>query len=146
MSENLVKEALQQGLVDLTELSLQAKQAHWNIQGAGFQSLHEFLDGVVDEARTDLDEFAERLAAIGLVSDGRSATVSSTTTLQPMPEGVIDVPDGYKLIEAALAQTADTMKKYIKQIDASDPLSADLLIATARELEKKAWMLRMYSK
>ncbi|MBV7363300.1 DNA starvation/stationary phase protection protein [Actinomycetaceae bacterium TAE3-ERU4] len=146
MSENIVKEALQQSLVDLIQLSLQAKQAHWNIQGEGFQSLHEFLDGVVDQSRIALDEFAERLAAIGFVSDGRAETVTKTTTLKELPGGAIPVDQGYKLIEAALTQTANTMKEHISAVDDADPLSSDLLISTARDLEKSAWMMRMYSK
>ena len=146
MSENVVKDALQQSLVDLIQLSLQAKQAHWNIQGEGFQPLHEFLDNVVVQSRVALDEFAERLAAIGFESDGRAEAVAKTTTLTEMPAGIIPVDKGYKLIEAALTQTADTMKKNIAAVDDVDPLSADLLISTARELEKSAWMMRMQSK
>ena len=146
MSENIVKDALQQSLVDLIQLSLQAKQAHWNIQGPGFQPLHEFLDGVVDQSRVALDEFAERLAALGYESDGRAETVARDTTLTELSAGAIPVDKGYQLLEAALTQTADTMKKNIADVDDADPLSADLLISTARELEKSAWMLRMYSK
>ena len=146
MSENIVKVALQQSLVDLIQLSLQAKQAHWNIQGEGFQSLHEFLDGVVADARVALDEFAERLAALGFESDGRAETVTKTSTLKELPGGPIPVDEGYKLIEAALTQTANTMKENLSAVDDADPLSGDLLIATARDLEKSAWMMRMYSK
>ena len=44
----VVAAALQQALVDLTALSLQGKQAHWNIEGPGFRSLHLHLDEIID--------------------------------------------------------------------------------------------------
>ncbi len=143
MTKKIVAEALQQGLVDLIELSLQAKEAHWNIRGKGFQSLHEHLDLIVDQTRTAYDEFAERLAALGEVASGRSQDIVKTTTLDEFPAGHVAVADGYKLIEAALMKSAETLKGYISKVDDDDPLSADLLISTARELEKSAWMLRM---
>ncbi len=37
-------EALQETLVDLVGLSLMAKQAHWNIVGPRFRSIHLQLD------------------------------------------------------------------------------------------------------
>lgn len=145
MAENIVAQALQQGLVDLIELSLQAKEAHWNITGKGFQTLHELLDTVVDETRLAYDEFAERLASLGEVASGRSQDIVASTTLDEIPNGQISVADGYKLIEKALMKTSETMKGYIRDVDEVDPLSSDLLISTARDLEKSAWMLRMQS-
>ena len=47
----VVEKALQQALVDLTDLSLLGKQAHWNIKGTRFRALHLQLDEIVDEVR-----------------------------------------------------------------------------------------------
>ena len=47
MSNKVVEDALQQGLVDLSALALQGKQIHWNLEGEGFQVLHEFLDTII---------------------------------------------------------------------------------------------------
>ena len=57
----VVAAALQQALVDLTALSLQGKQAHWNIEGPGFRSLHLHLDEIIDEVRLAADDVAERM-------------------------------------------------------------------------------------
>ena len=40
--------ALQRVLVDLIELHIQGKQAHWNVVGTNFRDLHLQLDEVVD--------------------------------------------------------------------------------------------------
>ena len=71
MAEQLVIDALQRALVDLTDLSLQAKQYHWNIQGDRFRALHLALDEIVDQVREDLDEVAERISTLGGTPDGR---------------------------------------------------------------------------
>src|ERR1700704_509431 len=72
---------LQKVLVDLIELHLQAKQAHWNVVGTNFRDLHLQLDEIVDIAREASDTIAERMRAIDAMPDGRSDTVTATTTL-----------------------------------------------------------------
>jgi starvation-inducible DNA-binding protein len=46
---------LQAVLVDLIELHLQGKQAHWNLIGTNFRDLHLQLDEIVDIAREASD-------------------------------------------------------------------------------------------
>ncbi|AOZ73200.1 DNA starvation/stationary phase protection protein [Boudabousia tangfeifanii] len=137
-----VAKAMQQAVVDLNALALQGKQIHWNLQGKNFLSLHEQLDTVVDFARTSYDEFAERLVAIGGTPDGRANTIADTSVLKPLKEGYINVDEAYPIFESALMDVAAEMIKHIDAVDEVDHLSADLLISTARELEKTAWMLR----
>ena len=44
-------QSLQEVLVDLIELHLQGKQAHWNLIGTNFRDLHLQIDEIVDIAR-----------------------------------------------------------------------------------------------
>ena len=76
---------LQQLLVDLTDLHLQGKQAHWNVVGKNFRDLHLALDEVVDAARDFSDVIAERMRAVYVTPDARAATVAEKTTLQRVP-------------------------------------------------------------
>lgn len=137
-----VTKALQQALVDLTDLHLQAKQAHWNIKGEGFRSLHLFLDEIVDGARDAADEVAERLAALGGTPDGRAATVAATSSLDTVEGGDLKVVDAYAQFAERTAKVADVIKSTLDAVDAEDHLTNDLLIGIATELEKQAWMLR----
>ncbi len=93
---------LQQLHVDLIELHLQGKQAHWNVVGRNFRDLHLQLDEIVDAARAFSDLIAERMRALFITPDGRSATVTGKTTLAPYPEGEIDTAQTVDLITAAL--------------------------------------------
>src|ERR1700758_386655 len=74
-------ENLQLILVDLIELHLQGKQAHWNVVGTNFRDLHLQLDELVDFAREGSDTIAERMRALDVVPDGRSDTVAASTSL-----------------------------------------------------------------
>src|SRR6202012_284897 len=76
---------LQLILVDLIELHLQGKQAHWNVIGANFRDLHLQLDELVDFAREASDTIAERMRALDAVPDGRSDTVAATTSPPQFP-------------------------------------------------------------
>jgi len=72
---------LQQLSVDLIDLHLQGKQAHWNVVGLNFRDLHLALDEVVDAARTFSDTVAERMRAIYITPDGRAKTVAAQSSL-----------------------------------------------------------------
>lgn len=137
-----VEESLQQTLVDLIALELQSKQAHWNIRGPRFRSLHLALDELVTEARTELDTIAERLAQVGGSPDGRPETVAATTTLSPIDSGILGVDKAYRLIAEKAQAVSDRIKKDIKPVDDVDPLSSDLLIKASEGLDFQAWLLR----
>ena len=81
---------LQKVLVDLIELHVQGKQAHWNLLGSNFRDLHLQLDEIVDAARGFSDEVAERMRAVYLVPDGRTSTVTKSTSLAEFPAGPVE--------------------------------------------------------
>ena len=138
----LVTGALQQALVDLIALELQAKQAHWNIRGASFRALHLALDEVVDQARTLLDDVAERIAQIGGIPDGRAETVAATTTLAPIDGGLLETEKAYVLMSEKVQHVSDAVKANIDAVDDVDHVSGDILIQTGAALDMQAWLLR----
>ncbi|MFD3457713.1 Dps family protein [Streptomyces sp. NPDC058691] len=134
-------QALQQIVVDLIELHLQGKQAHWNVVGHNFRDLHLQLDEIVDDAREAADIIAERMRALQATPDGRSDTVTATTTLPPFPAGEQNVSTVVDLITTRLRATADTLRTLHDLVDGEDPSTADLLHAIIDDLEKQAWMV-----
>ncbi|AJE41649.1 Dps family protein [Streptomyces nodosus] len=133
--------ALQQILVDLVELHLQGKQAHWNVVGHNFRDLHLQLDEIVDDARESADVIAERMRALDKWPDGRSDTVTASTTLPPFPEGELSVSAVVDLVTTRLYATVDTVRTHHDQVDGEDPSTADLLHGIIVTLEKHAWMV-----
>jgi starvation-inducible DNA-binding protein len=132
---------LEQLLVDLTELHLQGKQAHWNVVGRNFRDLHLQLDEIVDAARDFTDEVAERMRALYVTPDARSATVAERTTLVPFPAREVDTALTVDLIAGALYASAGTARRIHDDVDAEDPTTADLLHAIITRLEQLAWMV-----
>lgn len=139
----VVTKALQQALVDLNDLALLGKQAHWNLIGSRFRALHLALDEIIDEVRVGSDDVAERMAAIGGIPDARAATIAAQSGLKQFDTGKLKVDAVYPAFEELLMGTSDRMKATLDAVDAVDHLSADLLIGIAAGLEKQAWMLRM---
>ncbi len=140
-SEKVVA-SLQESLVDLIDLSLQAKQAHWNVYGSHFRSVHLQLDEVTDEVRLASDDVAERLVAIGGEPDGRAATVASSSKVDALSGGRLADDKVIRQFEERLQATADRIKGHLDGIEEEDPLTHDLLVGIATGLEKQAWMFR----
>jgi starvation-inducible DNA-binding protein len=133
---------LQKVLVDLIELHLQGKQAHWNVIGTNFRDLHLQLDEIVDTAREASDTIAERIRALNGIPDGRSDTVTESTTLPALPPAELSTTETVDLITTRIYGAVDTIRTVHDDVDAADPSSADLLHAIIDDLEKAAWMLK----
>lgn len=118
---------LQKVLVDLIELHLQGKQAHWNVVGTNFRDLHLQLDGLVEAAREASDTIAERMRALDAVPDGRSDTVVATTTVPAMPPGLLSVTETVDMISLRIYAVVGTLRDVHDEVDAADPATADLL-------------------
>ena len=135
-------ESLQRVLVDLIELHLQGKQAHWNVVGTNFRDLHLQLDEVVDFAREASDTVAERLRALDAVPDGRSDTVASTTSLPEFPAYEHSTGEVVDLVTARVYAAVDTIRSVHDTVDAEDPSTADILHQLIDGLEKQGWLLK----
>jgi starvation-inducible DNA-binding protein len=138
----VVGQALQGALVDLIDLALVAKQAHWNLTGRNFKVVHEHLDEVVALARTGQDDVAERAVAVGVNPDGRSRTVADRTELPQLEAGYLDDDKVVAAITDILAQIIGRFRERIAATDEPDQVTQDLLIGITAELEKQHWMFQ----
>ncbi|MFB7249642.1 Dps family protein [Microbacterium sp. NPDC056234] len=132
---------LQAVLVDLLELAMQGKQAHWNVVGKNFRDTHRQLDDIIEAAREFSDTVAERMRALHAVPDGRSDTVASSTTLPEYPQGEVDTSETVDLITVRLEAVVGTIREVHDDVDEEDPTSADILHAVIEKLEQFAWMV-----
>jgi starvation-inducible DNA-binding protein len=133
---------LQQVLVDLVELHLQGKQAHWNVIGTNFRDLHLQLDEIVDIAREASDTIAERMRALNAIPDGRSDTVAASTTLPAFPPSEQNTTETVNMITNRIYGAVSTVRTVHDAVDAVDQSTSDLLHDIIHSLEKQAWMLK----
>lgn len=136
-----LSENLQRVLIDLIELSLQGKQAHWNVVGTNFRDTHRQLDEIIEAARDFGDDIAERMRALHALPDGRSDTVAETTTLPEFPHGEVATDEVVDAITERLEDVVKTCRDVHDAVDEEDPTSADMLHAIIEKLEQFAWLV-----
>lgn len=133
---------LQKNLIALIDLSLTLKQAHWNVVGKNFRSIHLQLDEIILTTRDASDEVAERIVMIGFSPDGRSATVAKETPLKSYDTGFVGVDGTIQAVADALQTTIGELRGGIEKLDDLDLVSQDMLIAISSALEKHLWMIQ----
>jgi len=134
--------ALQTSLYDLVDLALQGKQAHWNVVGAHFRSVHLELDEIIGSVRDSADEVAERIATLGISPDGRAIVVGKNSRLEAFPEGLQTASATVTIYSDRLSSTVEGLRAGIDSVAPHDPITEDLLIGIVGRLEKHLWMLQ----
>lgn len=145
MSKTVVVEKLQAALVDLIDLSLEGKQAHWNVVGPHFRAVHLQLDEIIEDLRAWSDDVAERLAAIGASPDGRAATVASDSDVQNFDGGQLGDDKIIRVYSEQLTGVSERLQAALPELE-EDLASQDLLIGIVTGLDKHAWMMRSATK
>ncbi len=138
-AQKVAGEALQGTLVDLSDLSLIAKQVHWTLVGRNFRSIHLQLDDVVETARQYTDVAAERAAAIGVLPDGRVDALRSQSQVPQPPVEWIQAEDAIRFFVDVFDQMVARMRERINATE-DDQVTQDLLIEITAALEKHYWM------
>jgi starvation-inducible DNA-binding protein len=137
-----VGDALQPVLVDLIDMAHVGKQAHWNLFGREFLSIHAKLDEVVASARAHADAVAERMDKIGVAPDGRTQTVAATSRLPAYPETFVEVPQAVSKVCDAIAKLVHGLREAQQKTADPDPVTEDLVIAILHDFEEHLWMLQ----
>jgi starvation-inducible DNA-binding protein len=137
---------LNQQLADALDLSLQAKQAHWNVKGPNFIALHELFDKVVEELLEHADDIAERAVALGGTALGTARITAKTSRLA---EYRPDISSGREHVIALSAAIADFGASARAGIDAANALgdadTADLFTAISRGVDKLLWKVEAHT-
>jgi starvation-inducible DNA-binding protein len=136
-------EILQAALVEMIDLSIQGKQAHWAVTGPLFKPVHEHLDAIVDDLRTAYDDVAERMAALEVPPDGRLSTVVGATPAEALPAGWQADTEVVARILARLEALSGRLGGWIDELVELDPVTQDMLIGIRHGIDKHAWMLRV---
>lgn len=137
-----VKELLQSNLFTSIDLALKLKQAHWNVIGRNFRSVHLQLDEIIADVRASTDEIAERISALGLPADGRAGSVAQHSELQDYPLDFLQTINTVAIVAEMLNTTIEGLRTSIEQLGELDPISEDMCIAISGTLEKHLWMVQ----
>ena len=136
---------LNQQLAEALDLGLQVKQAHWNVKGPAFITLHELFDEIADEISEFVDEIAERAVALGGIALGTVQTIASTSTLKAYPLEILSGEDHLDALVAAFSRYARSVRS---AIDAAgkigDAGTEDLFTGVSRKADDLLWKIEAH--
>lgn len=140
-----VTQLLNARLADGIDLMLQAKQAHWNVRGANFLSLHQLFDAIADEIEESVDTMAERATALGAIAEGTVPVVAQRSVLKAHPLGISRGREHLEALSGATAQFAQLARRAIEEATRlQDADTADLFTEISRATDKLLWMLEAH--
>ncbi|MEY4065427.1 MAG: hypothetical protein RIR26_1635 [Pseudomonadota bacterium] len=127
------------------ELYLQFKNAHWNLRGSAFGSLHTLFDATASEILNFADNLAERMAIVG------GEPVSTVQKLSAVPQ-LADAPIGMRQQDEFIKLLVDRVSYFVGMVRDSlqifernnDPVTTDTCLRGLSVLEKKLWMIEAH--
>ena len=136
---------LNQHLAGAIDLTLQAKQAHWNVKGPNFSALHLLFDEVAEELDELSDELAERAVALGGMAHGTVQVVVRDTRLPAYSLELSWGCDHVQELSGALAQFGKSVRAAIVAAEeADDAGTADLFTQASRTVDKLLWKVEAH--
>ncbi|AGY56415.1 Dps family protein [Gloeobacter kilaueensis] len=135
---------LQGELSELVDLTLQTKQAHWNVSGPLYLPLHEQFEEQVKEYREFSDRVAERILSLGASADGRPQTVVRTSPLGEYPAGYVSDEQAIRIEVDRLSKITKNTLARIERLAEPDPVGQNLLQEIEYTLEKHLWQMRIH--
>ena len=139
-----VAEMLQKQLSTYNDLHLTLKHVHWNVVGPNFIGVHEMIDPQVELVRGYADEAAERIAALGESPLGTPGAIIKDRTWDDYSVGRDTVLAHLAALDLVYTGVNEDTRKSIERLGDLDPVSEDMLIGHAGELEKFQWFVRAH--
>ncbi len=138
-------ELLNQQLADTFDLYTQIKQAHWNVKGMKFMSLHLLFDDLAANFIRYADDIAERVTALGGLAKGTARMAAENSHIEELP---CDMMDGEEFVIAMAdrfaAYGASSRAAIGQAEDGNDAVTADLFTEITREVNKSLYFLESH--
>ncbi|OBF27644.1 DNA starvation/stationary phase protection protein [Mycobacterium sp. ACS4331] len=139
-----VAELLQHQLSTYNDLHLTLKHVHWNVVGPNFIGVHEMIDPQVELVRGYADEVAERIATLGFAPEGTPGAIIRDRSWDDYSVGRDTVQAHLAALDLVYNGVIEDLRKAIAETEDPDPVTQDMLIGHAAELEKFQWFVRAH--
>ncbi|MCV7199261.1 Dps family protein [Mycobacterium angelicum] len=137
-------ELLQKQLSTYNDLHLTLKHIHWNVVGPNFIGVHEMIDPQVDAVRGYADAVAERIAALGASPQGTPGAIISDREWDDYSVGRDTVQAHLAALDVVYTGVIEDIRKSIEETEDLDPVTQDMLIGQAGNLEQFQWFVRAH--
>jgi starvation-inducible DNA-binding protein len=137
---------LNRRLADCIDLQSMSKQAHWNVKGPQFISLHKLFDDVAGDVDCYADLIAERVVQLGGIAEGTVRVAAQRTTLLDYPSTIALGREHVAALSDVLAQFGRTVRIGIEEMnELEDADSADILTEISRGIDKWLWFVEAHA-
>lgn len=114
---------------------------HWNVVGDNFFDLHNKFEEMYEDAKTKIDEIAERILTLRFQPTSNLSDYLKMSSLKEASENTKDV-DMVKKLLADHGNLLSQMRKVVETAgNADDEGTIDLIGGYIGDLEKVSWML-----
>ena len=139
-----VAELLQKQLSRYNDLHLTLKHIHWNVVGPNFIGVHEMIDPQVELVRGYADEVAERIATLGFAPKGTPGAIIEDRSWDDYSIERDTVQAHLAALDLVYDGVIEDTRHNIEETEDPDPVTQDMLIGHAAELEKFQWFVRAH--
>jgi len=139
-----VIEILQTRLHAHNDLHLTLKHVHWNVVGPHFIAVHEMIDPQVEAVRAMADDTAERIATLGGSPKGTPGAIVKGRSWDDYDLGRATCEEHLGALDVVYNGVIADHRKAIELAGDIDPITEDMLIGQARDLELFHWFVRAH--
>jgi starvation-inducible DNA-binding protein len=141
-----VVQLLNARLADCIDLQTQTKQAHWNVRGPQFISLHKLFDEIYAAVGGYVDLIAERVVQLGGTAEGTARVAAQRSTLMDYPLAITTGSEHVAALSDVLAQFGRAVRIGIEEMnDLQDAGSADILTEISRGIDQWLWFVEVHA-
>jgi starvation-inducible DNA-binding protein len=135
---------LQDRLNSFNDLALTLKHVHWNVVGPHFIAVHTMLDPQVEAVRAMVDETAERIATLGASPVGTPGALVAQRGWDDYSIGRADTQQHLAALDLVYSGIIEAQREAIETTEELDPVTQDMLIGQADQLEQFHWFVRAH--
>ncbi len=140
-----VTQLLNASLATALDLKTQVKQAHWNVAGENFYSLHLLFDKIADDVEEAVDLVAERVLQLGGTALGTARVAAERSILGEYPHHAVDGKEHLEALAERLGIFSNHVRGSIeKTAQLGDPTTSDIYTEISRSADKNLWMLEAH--
>jgi starvation-inducible DNA-binding protein len=141
-------ELLNARLADSLDLSMQAKQAHWNVKGIDFYKLHLLvflLHKIAEHAAEYVDLIAERTTALGGIAMGTASLAARYSSLPEYNLNAVTCDEHLRALSQSLAKYGNLIREAVDDAEGlGDKGTADMFTEIARRADEDLYFLEVY--
>ena len=143
-----VTEQLEKLLADEFVLYTKTLNAHWNLEGPDFHSVHLYFEELYEQAQEIVDSVAERIRQLGHYAPATLKDFIKLTHLTEQQKGGNTSIDLIRNLLGDHESIIEFIRSNVKEFDEEhkDAGTSDFVTGLMEKHEKIAWMLRAHLK